>query len=138
MSFNAIQGASIIATHAVATKVLLSFTVRVYQFLQPDPKRRESIESMPVVQRFQKAQMNESEYAGLLVALLFFYHFQGQDEMTTLGSTLAVTGQVGYVWARTFLGYPQIPAIAMALTRYGGLALLCWPLLQLAFATTAE
>lgn len=131
MSFNAIQGAALIASHAVATKVLLSFTLRTYQFLEWDAKRREKVETMPVLQRFQAAQNNESEYAALLVALLLFSHIRGED--VTLASTLAVSGQIGYVWMRTLFGYPQVPAIAMAVTRYGGLLLLCLPLLQLAF-----
>lgn len=132
MYFNAIQGASLIATHAVATKLLLSLTLRVYQFLEPDPKRRQSIENIPQVQQFQKAQLNSSEYDGLLVALLLFYSSRSED--MSLASTLAIVGQIGYVWTRTLFGYPRIPAITMAVTRYSALVLLCLPLYQLAFA----
>lgn len=133
MAFSAIQGASLIAMHAVATKVLLSFTLRTYQFLESDPKRREAIEKNFQVQQFQAAQKNESEYVGLLVALLLFYHLRGDDTDMSLASTLAVVGQIGYVWTRTLFGYPQIPNILMAVTRYGALVLLCLPLHQLAF-----
>ena len=130
--FNAIQGASLIATHGVATKLLLSLTLRVYQFLEPDPKRRQTIENNPHVQRFQAAQRNESEYLGILVALLLFYSTSSSVDVS-LASTLAVVGQIGYVWTRTLFGYPKIPAIVMAVTRYSALVLLCLPLYQSAF-----
>lgn len=133
MYFNAIQGASLIATHGVATKLLLSLTLRVYQFLEPDPKRRQTIENNPHVQQFQAAQRNESEYLGVLVALLLFYSSTTTSVDVSLASTLAVVGQIGYVWTRTLFGYPKVPAIVMAVTRYSALVLLCLPLYQSAF-----
>ena len=136
MSLTALQGASIIASHALFTKLALSLTLRVYQFLEPDPKRRESIENSHFVQQYQKAQKNESEYAGLLVSLLLFLSANStEDPVVAMATKLSVVGQIGYVWSRAFLGYPKIPSITMAVVRYGGLALLCWSLHQLAFAS---
>ena len=131
MSLTAIQGASLIAAHSLLTKLTISLTLRVYQFLEPDPKRRQSVESSSYVQQVQKAQTNESQYDALLVGLLLF--FSSRDADVSLASTLAVIGQIGYVWTRTFLGYPAIPSITMAVIRYSGLLLLSWSLYQIAF-----
>ena len=132
MTFTALQGASLIAGHALFTKLLLSFTLRVYQFLQPNPKHRETIENSHYTQQFQKAQTNESEYAALLVALMLFFSTH-KDVDVSSASTLAVVGQIGYVWTRTLLGYPAIPSITMAVIRYSGLLLFTVALYQLAF-----
>eukprot|EP00977_Amphora_coffeiformis_P011338 scaffold2726_cov167-Amphora_coffeaeformis.AAC.16 len=134
MSFTALQGATLLTGHALFTKLLLSLTLRVYQFLQPNPKHRESIEKSAYVQQFQKAQANESEYAALLVALLLYFSSHNMVDVS-LASTLAVVGQIGYVWTRTFLGYPAIPSITMAVIRYSGLLLLTVALCPLAFAS---
>lgn len=132
MSFTALQGASLITAHALGTKLMVSMSLRVYQFLEPDAKKREGIENSPYMIEFRKAQANEVEYAALLVGLLLFFSTR-DDVDTKTAPTLAVAGQVGYVWLRTLFGYPAIPAISMALVRYGGLALLSSNLYLLAF-----
>mgnify|MGYP005854236803 CR=1 FL=1 len=81
---------------------------------------------------FHKAQANEVEYTALLTSLLLFFSTR-DDVDTDMAPTLAVVGQIGYVWLRTIFGYPGIPAISMALVRYGGLALLSSNLYLLAF-----
>lgn len=132
MSLTALQGASLIASHALATKMLLSFTLRTYQFLEPDPKRREAVETSSYVQNFQKAQANESEYAALLVALLLFFSTQADVDVSA-ATTMATTSQILYVWTRTAVGYPKGPTIVTAVVRYGGLGLLVSALVKLAF-----
>lgn len=131
MSLNALQGATLIATHASCTKIFLSFTLRTYQYLETDASRREKVESNKYLQQFHKAQLNESEYAALLVAPLLYLAVIGAD--ASQASTIATVGQIGYVWARTFLGYPTLPTITFALVRYGGLALIVAALWNQAF-----
>jgi hypothetical protein len=132
-SINALQGAAILAAHATFTKMLLSFTFRVYQYLEPDKKRKAEMESSPTLKEFQKAQLNESEYAALLMVLLIFLSSVNGDEASN-AATLSVVGQVGYVWSRTVIGFPKLPTITFAVIRYGGLFLATAELLKLAFA----
>lgn len=131
MSFTFLQGATLVAAHATFTKVLISFTLRTYQYLETDSTRESKVQSNFYIQQFQKAQNNESEYAGLLTALLLYLSLQSEEPSTA--ATLAVVGQIGYVWARTLFGYPKLPAISFAIVRYGGLALLVSELWQIAF-----
>jgi hypothetical protein len=131
MSFNCLQGAAILVAHATFTKMLVSFTLRTYQYLEWDEKRLRDVESNVYVNRFQGAQMNESEYTGLLVSILLFLSLK--ENAPSQAATLSVIGQVGYVWSRTFIGYPTLPTITMAVVRYGGLALLASELYKAAF-----
>mmetsp|Transcript_9938 Transcript_9938/g.22203 ORF Transcript_9938/g.22203 Transcript_9938/m.22203 type:complete len:130 (-) Transcript_9938:320-709(-) len=126
---------SLAIQHSTLTRVFVSFGLRTAQFLfKGNEKALEPFENNSYIKELQKAQINESEYAGLIVAmLLFFATKETTDETVALGTSLAVTGQIGYVWARTALGYPAIPAISMALIRYGGLGLLSYSLYQMAF-----
>lgn len=136
--FSTLQGASILAAHATLTKILLSFTYRTYQLLEWDDKRRQKVADNMHLQEFQKAQINESEYAALLVSILLFLSSSSAADNGTsssMGATLAVIGQVGYVWMRTLVGYPKIPTITFAVTRYGGLFLLVSALWNLGFPT---
>jgi uncharacterized Tic20 family protein len=133
MHFSTLQGASILAAHATLTKMLLSFTYRTYQFLEWDAKRRQEVADNFNLQEFQKAQINESEYAALLVSILVFLSLSADNDTSSMGATLAVIGQVGYVWMRTLVGYPKIPTITFAVIRYGGLFLLVSKLWNLGF-----
>jgi hypothetical protein len=136
MSFTFLQGATLIAAHATFTKIFLSFTLRTYQYLEWEDKRVNQVESNFSIQQFQKAQTNESEYAALLTAILLYLSTSPantSDEPASLATTLVVVGQIGYVWVRTFLGYPSLPTITLALVRYGGLALLVSELWKAAF-----
>jgi hypothetical protein len=132
MSFTALQAASLIALHATFTKILTSFTLRTYLFLETDAKRKQKVNSNFYIQEFQKAQTNESEYAGLLTMLLLFFATQENVDVSN-AATLSVVGQVGYVWTRTLIGYPKIPTITFAIVRYGGLGLLAWALFTHAY-----
>ena len=76
-------------------------------------------------------QLNEAEYAGPLIAALFFLASKGVD--ANAAATLAVFGQVGYYWPRVFLANPKtnfnngfpfyVPA---ALARYASLFMLAY------------
>jgi hypothetical protein len=130
-SITALQGAAIVAAHATFTKMLLSFTFRTYQFLEPDKTRRARMESNATIKEFEKAQLNESEYAALFTSILLFLSSKGVEASDA--ATLAVAGQVGYVWTRTVIGYPKFPTITFAIIRYGGLFLASAELWKLAF-----
>jgi hypothetical protein len=131
MSINALQGAAIVAAHTTISKMFLSFTYRTYQYFEWDPKRRQFVEDNFHVQQFQKAQVNESEYAALLVALLLYLASMGIEASTA--TTSAVVGQLSYVWIRTAIRYPKLPTISAALLRYAGLALVVAELWNVAF-----
>ena len=135
-SITTLQGASILAAHATFTKMLISFTYRTYQFLEWDDKRKERVASNFHLQEFQKAQVNESEYTALFVAILLFLSAATTDTEIASNAatrTLAVAGQLGYVWTRTAIGYPKILTITFAVVRYGGLFLAAVELWKLAF-----
>lgn len=131
LSFSSFQAATLIVAHAVFTKALISFTLRTYQYLEWDVKRRESVESSSHLQEFQKAQTNESEYTALATATLLYLSLTGKDAVAA--STLVVVGQIGYVWMRTAIGYPKLPTIAFAVVRYAGFALVVQELWSTAF-----
>ena len=135
MSFlTTLQGASILAAHATFTKMLLSFTYRTYQFLEWDEKRKANVARSVHLQDFQKAQLNESEYTALFVAIFLFLAAANKtNQEPSQAATLAVAGQIGYVWSRTFLGYPKILSITFAVIRYGGLLLAVAELWSVAF-----
>ena len=121
LALSTLQGASLIAGHATLTKILVSCTLRTYQFLETDADRKEHIESSHFVKEFQKAQLNESEYAALLTTLCLYLSTRG-DVDAGLGVTLAVVGQIGYVWSRSLFGYPSYPVATCAMIRFAGLA----------------
>ena len=83
----------------------------------------------------------QSEYAALLVALLVYFSTRMHSDKAmdvTSASTVAVVGQIGYVWARTILGYPAIPSMTMAMIRYSGLLLLTVALYQVAIVEPGQ
>jgi len=133
MYINPLQGAALIAAHATFTKMLVSFTLRTYQYLEWDEKRLKEMESKKYMQEFEKAQKNESEYAALLVSLMLYLSSVGPTDVASTGATIAVASQIGYVWMRTVVGYPALPTITLAVVRYGGLALLVNELWKVAF-----
>mmetsp|Transcript_96554 Transcript_96554/g.278715 ORF Transcript_96554/g.278715 Transcript_96554/m.278715 type:complete len:140 (-) Transcript_96554:137-556(-) len=136
MSFTALQGATLISAHCGLTKVIVSMTYRVYNYIENDEKKLEKFNGNFHLQEFRKAIENESEFCAFLAAPLFYLSFAGVD--ASLGATLAAAGQIGYVWMRTAIGYPKIPTIACALLRYGGMLITFTQLWKLAFPGTAS
>ena len=134
-SLTSAQGAAVLTAHATFTKMLLSFTYRTYQFLEWDSKRKARVASNFHLEEFQKAQVNETEDTALFVAAFLFLSAQGEEthETTSQAATLAVLGQIGYVWTRTAIGYPKFPTITFAVIRYGGLFLAASGLWAVAF-----
>ncbi|CAB9517722.1 expressed unknown protein [Seminavis robusta] len=135
MSLSALQGATIVFGHAVFTRVLLSFTLRTYQYLEWDTKRKSQIETNAIVKEYQKAISNEGEYAALIVAPLLFLAAttSGGDDGLSQAATVTAWSQVAYVWVRTAIGYPKVPTIVVAVTRYAGLALIAAEMYKAAF-----
>ena len=131
MSFSALQGATLISAHCGLTKLIISFTYRTYNFLGTDKEQIEKFNENFHVKEFQKATANESEFAAFLAAPLFYLALAGVE--ASQGATLAVLGQVSYVWTRTALGYPCVPTIATAVLRYAGMALTFVELWKVAF-----
>ena len=92
---------------------------------------QKKLEDIPRYRIMSAAQLNEAEYAGPLAAALFFLALKGSnDTLTSVGSVLAVAGQVLYYWPRWLFaneknfnnGFPfYIPG---AVLRYSSLILL--------------
>jgi len=129
----ALIGAAVIATHSVFIKLFLSLTLRVYQYLnKSNQKKLDCIANNKYVMEFQKAQVNESEYAPLIVAILFYLSTVITSDVVSRnnynvmagGTIFTAAGQILYVWARTLFGYPTIPVVLVAVVRYVGLILL--------------
>ena len=139
MSFTALQGATIITAHCGFTKLLVSFTYRILNFMGPKigiaSKTIEDFNTNQHVVEFRNAINNESEFCAFLVAPLLYLASVGKGDSSniSLGATLIVYGQCGYVWTRTILGYPTIGTIASALLRYGGMVIVGKELWSLAF-----
>jgi hypothetical protein len=123
MSLSCIQAANLLLSHAIFSKMAVSFGVRVYCAVETDSIKKNKYLNKPVVQEFCKAQLNEAEYAALIIAPLLYLHAVGAKG-SHWGATLAVLGQVGYVWARAFVGMPSVPAMVAATVRYAGLILI--------------
>lgn len=130
---NALQGATVVFGHAVFTRVLLSFTLRTYQFLDLDTKKRQSqIEAY--FTEYQKAIANEAEYAALIVApLVYLATTQNPNDTITQAATVTAWSQIAYVWVRTAVGYPKLLTIGVAIMRYAGLAMIVAELYKVAF-----
>ena len=141
MSFTALQSATIITAHCGFTKLLVSFTYRILNFMGPKiGVKQETIENFNTnkhVVEFRNAINNESEFCAFLVSpLLYLASVEGKntaDPTLSLGATLIVYGQCGYVWTRTLLGYPTIGTIASALLRYVGMTIVTKELWNVAF-----
>ena len=148
MSFSSLQSATLIAGHALATNVVLSFGLPLYQKLQTMGTKSEDAADDFVVSSYQDlkdtmakmsskaktdgtlsfldeftiAQDDEVKYAGLLIPLLLYFSTYSED--ISLAATLAVVGQLGDVWTRTFFGKYSIITLSMAALRIGSLGLL--------------
>jgi len=133
MSFTALQGATLITAHCGMTKMMVSLTYRVYNYIGTDKEAIAKFNENFHVKEYRKAIENESEFAAFLAAPLFFLASAGVE--ASMGATLAVIGQLGYVWTRTALGYPCVPTIATALVRYGGMLLTIYEVWKLAFGS---
>lgn len=134
MSLTYLQAAAIIAGHATFTKALISFTIRSYSLFEKDEERVSRRMSNVYVQEFLKAQLNESEYSALFVSIFLYLHsVNGSDGVGNIAATMAVLGQIGYIWIRIFAGYPSIPLMACVGTRYFGLITAVYELWKLAF-----
>ena len=119
------------ATHSIFVKLLLSLTLRVYQYLEWDEKRKESVETNKRVIEAQKAQLNEAEFAPLIVVMAFYLAMNEnslttntQQQVALAGASLAAVGNILYVYYRPTLGYPNPGIIAIAAGRYLGMVLM--------------
>ena len=119
------------ATHSIFAKLLLSLTLRVYQFLEWDEKRKESVETNKRVIQAQKAQLNEAEFAPLIVVLAFDLAMNEnvlttntQEQIALAGASLATVTNILYVYYRAIFGYPNLGIVAIAVGRYLGLVLM--------------
>jgi hypothetical protein len=127
-SWTIASAAALTATHSIAIKVLLSFTLRLYQYLEHDEKRKESIEKNQRAVDFQKAQLNEAEFAPM-IALLAFYlslneNFVENPNIALGGASLAAFANILYVWFRAVFGYPNVGIVTLAVSRYLGMVLM--------------
>ena len=92
---------------------------------------KDKLENLPLYQIMSACQLNEAEYAGPLIAALFFCSAKNID--VPVASTLAVFGQVGYFWPRWFFANPKtnfnngFPLyVPGALARYASMFMLAW------------
>ena len=91
---------------------------------------KDKLEKDPGYQIMSAVQLNEAEYAGPLIAGLFFLSAKGVD--APIAATLAIFGQVGYYWPRIFMankdnfnnGFPfYVPG---ALARYASMGMITY------------
>ena len=127
-SWTIASAAALTATHSIVIKVLLSITLRLYQYVEHDEKRKESIEKNQRVIDFQKAQLNEAEFAPM-IALLAFYLSLNENTLDNPnialgGASLATIANILYVWFRAVFGYPNVGIVAIAVSRYLGMVLM--------------
>ena len=99
----------------------MTVAVRVPITLSSDPKK---IRGDPKVISAGKAQLNEAEYAGPLIAMLLFCASKNID--APISATLCSLGQVIYFWGRITVGDKAAPA--GALPRYAGMIGLAYAL----------
>ena len=95
---------------------------------------KDKIKKVPGYAIMSGTQMNEAEYAPVLISALLFCSLKNID--VPLASTLAVFGQIMYFWPRVLLASPSnfnngfpfyVPG---ALARYASLFMLAWAIYQ--------
>jgi uncharacterized MAPEG superfamily protein len=129
--YNAIQGASIVMMNDIAAKFLVTAIVRAYSWLEYNKERKARLMSKGIVERLCKAQMNIAEWSAITIVPLLYFHLTGVD--AGIAPTLAVVGNVGYLWCRILVGYPNMVTISFASIRYAGILLIAAQLYSLAF-----
>merc|ERR1711918_287496 len=95
--------------NTLAAKLFMSMVARGKKLMQKgmDPNNAALASGTPI----HRAQLNEAEWAGPLLATLLFLHSKGVA--CPLGSTLAVAGQATYFWGQFVFGKWAMPMGAM-------------------------
>lgn len=71
------------------------------------------------------AQLNEAEWSPLFLAILLYFHSQGDS--LPIASSLAACGSVWFLWAKIFLPFPShVPGAVMRYFALGFLGLELW------------
>ena len=133
MSLTALQAATIITCHEFGAKFIVTGLVRIYQWKGPN---KEEWNNSRMIKDLCAAQMNCSEYSGILAAPLFYLAAVGGQSSSVCpwGAILSVGGHIGYFWSRVFVGYPTYAVAGMATVRYIGFFLICKKLVGSAFS----
>lgn len=134
MSLTALQAATIITCHEFGAKFIVTGLVRLYKWKGPN---KEEYNNSRMIKDLCGAQMNCSEYSGILAAPLFYLAAIGQS-VCPWGVILSVGGQIGYFWSRVLLGYPSYAVAGLATARYAGFFLICHKLVGSAFSSSKE
>ena len=123
--------AAALIAHACLTKASMTILFRLKLTMKSTPKAEvDKILASTFYKRWSSTQLNEAEWASLLVGALLFLSSKGVD--APIASTLAAVGQIGYFWCRGLIGHyheggvdppPYVPA---ALMRYAGLGMLAF------------
>lgn len=129
MMISSTLSASLIVGHALITKTLMTALFRLKITSASTPKAEvEKVKSSQFYQRVHSAQLNEAEYAPLLVGTLLFLSIKGVA--APIASTLSLVGQVGYYWLRAFVGHSHEggmeppPYAPFAIMRYVALGMI--------------
>ena len=128
--------AAALVGHACLTKLSMTLIFRLKTTMKATPKAEvDKITSSTFYKRWHATQLNEAEYAPLLVAALLFLASKGVD--APIASTLAAVGQITYFWLRGLIGHyheggmDPPPYVPSALARYAGLGMIAFEVFKL-------
>ncbi|CAD7964897.1 unnamed protein product [Amoebophrya sp. A25] len=125
---------SLLTGHCLVTKALqtILFRLKITDASTPDAEVKKVVEST-FYKRVWAAQLNEAEYAPVLIAGLGYLALKGKE--CSAAATLAVVGQVWYYWTRAFIGNskeggvhppPYVPGVFMRHFALGFIAYEMW------------
>ena len=129
--------APLLLGHALLTKALMTVRYRLKLTTGSTPKAEiDKTVSSQSYQRMAAAQLNEAEYAPILMGVCLYLASKGVA--APYASTLAVFGQVWYFWLRSFVGHaheggidPPVYAPGTA-CRYIAMGMMAFKLYELA------
>ena len=133
------KAALILFGNSLAGKMYMTLFARVKMMLKimPDPadlafgattekaKKMDEVVASPDFQGTSKAQLNEAEYSGPLIAVLLFLEAKGAS--SPIGCGLVVFGAIAHLWAQILLKTRAAQPLG-ALPRYAGVAILLYTL----------
>mmetsp|Transcript_49133 Transcript_49133/g.155526 ORF Transcript_49133/g.155526 Transcript_49133/m.155526 type:complete len:139 (-) Transcript_49133:250-666(-) len=123
--------AALLTGHTLVAKSLMTVLFRAKITAKATAKQEvDKVCASEFYKRVHAAQLNEAEYAPLLIGGLLYLSLKGVEAPVLC--TLSVVGQVWYYWLRAFVGHSHEggidppPYVPGALMRYAALGMLAY------------
>lgn len=128
MLFNEKGCAAIVLISCLAAKAFMSAQrIMILTKTKGDKDKANKLFKVEPFHSYHKSQMNDAEWAPIVIGTLFYTALQGID--TGYGCTLAAIGSVVYVWGN-LLSKGAMPNPLGALPRYTGTGMIAYAILS--------